>query len=76
MYIYIYIHINIYVYIYIHVYTYLYIYIYIYINMFKYICTYMNRSQIRGEFYDFFVLSNTFIKGIVENKSERAFDAV
>ena len=25
---------------------------------------------------DFFVLSNTFIKGRVENKSERVFDAV
>ena len=25
---------------------------------------------------DLFVLSNTFIKGRVENKSERAFDAV
>ena len=25
---------------------------------------------------DFFVLSNTFIKGRVENKSERAYDAV
>ena len=25
---------------------------------------------------DFFVLSNTFIKGAVKNKSERAFDAV